>query len=125
MNREKKSLFYKFWLPPIAYAVLIFILSSISAYPVLFELDIMDEIVHIFEYAILGLLLMRAFANSNLTISFKKQLLLSVVIAAFYGLSDEYHQFFVPGRNASAIDAAFDCLGSLAGSVLYYKKFLV
>ena len=123
MNRPKITLFYKFWLPPIAYAALIFILSSISAYPVPFEIDIMDEIAHLFEYAILGLLIMRAFANSNLAMSLKKQLFLSVAAAALYGVSDEYHQLFVPGRNASAIDAAFDCLGSFAGSVIYYRRF--
>jgi DNA polymerase-1 len=36
-----------------------------------------------------------------------------------YGLSDEFHQYFVPGRYASGLDLFLDTIGSIFGSVLY------
>ena len=35
-----------------------------------------------------------------------------------YGLSDEFHQSFVPGRSASALDVLWDGMGALAAAVI-------
>jgi VanZ family protein len=45
------------------------------------------------------------------------------LISAAFGLSDELHQHFVPGRDASALDLAADTVGSLAGVLAW--TFLV
>ena len=51
----------------------------------------------------------------------------SAIIGTLYGLSDELHQSFVPGRDASIEDAAADAFGALLGSlalVLYFARRL-
>ncbi len=39
----------------------------------------------------------------------------ALVIAVIYGLSDEFHQSFVPGRNADLLDVITDAAGAAAG----------
>lgn len=81
-----------------------------------------DKIIHAVEYAVLGILLMRAFANSAPDMSFYKCAILSVAAAALYGASDELHQFFVAARDASAWDLLFDGIGAFLGAILYKKR---
>ena len=49
----------------------------------------------------------------------KKFLFLPVVISIFYGISDEFHQFFVPGRSCSFSDVLLDTTGILLASLFY------
>ena len=44
--------------------------------------------------------------------------LIVCIAAACYGASDEIHQMFVPGRDASIYDWIADCTGALAASLL-------
>lgn len=41
-----------------------------------------------------------------------------VVLAVIYGISDEYHQSFVPGREPSTLDILTDGVGALAGLMM-------
>ncbi len=52
-------------------------------------------------------------------LSFRKLVLLGVVIAGIYGASDEFHQMFVPTRSAEVLDLVSDCIGGLFGSAIY------
>jgi VanZ family protein len=46
--------------------------------------------------------------------------LATIAIAAAYGVSDEFHQSFVPRRSVEAMDVAADTVGaSIAAFVLY------
>lgn len=47
-----------------------------------------------------------------------------VTLASLYGVSDEVHQFFVPGRSADVTDWLADTLGALV-AVLVVKYSLV
>ena len=42
--------------------------------------------------------------------------LAAVVISTLYGVSDEYHQMFVPGRTFDALDILADALGAVTGA---------
>jgi VanZ family protein len=71
---------------------------------------------HISEYAILALLLWRAFRSGltphrKMSISFGAVLLACTVFAA----SDEFHQSFVKSRNPSVRDALLDIAGAIFG----------
>ncbi len=41
----------------------------------------------------------------------------SILIATFYGVTDEIHQFFVPGRTADVYDVLSDFIGASIGSI--------
>ena len=56
-----------------------------------------------------------------------KLIILSIIIAILYGISDEIHQFFVPGRASSIKDVLIDSTGILFAGLIYslnlkYKK---
>ena len=114
------SVFFVYWLPPFAYAALIFYLSSIpgTTYPTLFFSA--DKLLHLGEYGILGYLLARALGYYH----FKKKALFitAVSICFIYGVSDELHQFFVPYRCPSVIDILADGIGSSLGTGIYIKE---
>lgn len=72
---------------------------------------------HMVQFGILAVLLVRALAWP-LLIS-PKRVWQSILISALYGLTDEVHQLFVPGRAFQWLDLVMDCLGILLGLSLY------
>jgi len=68
---------------------------------------------HFTAYAVLSALLWRAIDPRNLTA--RQRAVLALVAAVAYGLTDEWHQSFVPGRDASLLDIAVDGIGALCG----------
>lgn len=117
-NPTKRSLYYHF--PVFFYACLIFVLSSIPKYPIEFPPYWQaDKIVHFTEYFILGLLLVRVFCSSSNPRVRGVAVFLTFLAGTAYGLSDEWHQSFVPGRIATGWDVLFDGLGVLAAGWLY------
>lgn len=107
--------FVIFWLPVIAYCVIIFTVSSMPQ-PLLVEVKIpfFDKFLHAVEYGILSYLLIRALTGTHAGLSRPAVLILAVLIATLYGASDEFHQIFVPGRNPDI----FDLLSDFAGAVI-------
>ena len=111
------------WLPVIIWAILIFIVSSISRFPKQLEPALsMGKLAHIIEYAIFGFLLARAFYNSP-----KKKLkkffrILTIICVIVYGITDEWHQSFVPVRTASPLDVLYDGIGGIIGQMFYRPK---
>jgi VanZ family protein len=95
------------WLPVVAWAALIFALSSIPHLGTgLGTWDtILRKAAHVTEYAILGLLLVRAIGREAP----------AFVLGVAYAITDEIHQHFVTGRHASPIDVAIDSAGVLLG----------
>ena len=103
-----------FWLFTISYMGLIFYLSSKSL-PLPPLVHGTDKIIHASVYFLLAVLLYFSFLKSGLR---KRLLMISAVFAVIYGISDELHQYYVPGRIASIGDAIADSLGALIGSFL-------
>ncbi|MDQ6810118.1 MAG: VanZ family protein [Verrucomicrobiota bacterium] len=44
---------------------------------------------------------------------------MAFVLAAFFAVSDEFHQSFVPSRGAAAADVGFDSAGALLGVIAF------
>ena len=97
------------WLPVALWAGVIFAFSSIPSLGT--GLGVWDEILrkgaHVTEYAIFGLLLLRALGRE----------LPAFAAGVAYAATDELHQHFVRGRHASPLDVAIDAAGLLAGIV--------
>ena len=107
------------WLPAGAYMLLIWGVSSIP-HPFVFErLPFQDKGAHFIEYSVLAGLI--AHALDGTWPARRARTLFSIAWAAtvFWGLLDEIHQAYVPGRVAAALDLLADSLGGLAGTIAY------
>ena len=79
---------------------------------------------HMTEYAILGLLSF-AFYRGILKKE-KRQFLAALLTAAVYAATDEFHQYFIPGRSAEVMDVCIDTLGALIGlAILFFTLKVV
>jgi len=94
------------------YAGLIFWLSSqpFPEGPPLFRFPHGDKVLHLLEYGLFGLLVWGTFRPRA-----GRGLAWSLLLAAGYAGSDEFHQSFVPTRSASLADWGVDLLGILLG----------
>ncbi len=113
-----------YWAPVVVYAALIFYFSSLShpedLAPPLFEL-LSDTVLHAVEYGILGVLCYRAFRYAAGAWGARSAILLAIVAATIYGLTDELHQAFVPLRQADALDLLTDLAGATIGAWGWYR----
>jgi VanZ like family len=100
------------WLPVVAWAALIFTFSSIPDLGTgLGGWDfVLRKAAHLAEYAVLGALLARALSTTLSAWTW-----VAWVMGTAYAASDELHQHFVPGRQASALDFVIDSAGVAAG----------
>jgi VanZ family protein len=110
--------FLKYWLPVLLYAGLIFYVSSISLPTPPIKVPFSDKIVHVLEYAILGCLVYRACIGTPKILFFKNASSISILSSTLYGLSDEIHQFFVPGRCMDFFDFLADTIGACLAILL-------
>jgi hypothetical protein len=113
--------FLWFQIPAIAWATAIFIQSSLSyinAPDLGFNLQ--DKLYHAIEYAIFGFLLRRALVFQTNQFIRDNASWLTILIGATYAVSDEIHQFFVPGRSSDIGDVAADIVGILIIILIYF-----
>lgn len=110
------------WILVVLYAALIFYLSS---GPITVDLPGSDKLYHIVEYGMLSFLLYNALSSS-----FKKErpwkiALLAIILTLLYGVSDEFHQLFVPSRSADPYDVVADASGAIIvqGLISIRKRF--
>jgi VanZ family protein len=103
------------WLPVLAWAGLIFTLSSIPDLGTgLGTWDlVLRKLAHAAEYAVLGVLLLRAIGRPGPAFG----------LATLYAATDEIHQAFVPGRQASPLDLAIDAAGVPVGVALATRRW--
>ena len=79
---------------------------------------ISDKSGHSIGYAMLAGVFLRALAGGRLRGVTWKRGLLAIVLATLYGVSDEFHQLFVPGRSADPYDVLADCVGATIGMAI-------
>jgi VanZ family protein len=73
---------------------------------------------HVAVYGLLCLFLVRGICWERDARPRARDLLLAVVLATLYGISDEIHQTFVPDRTGHAVDVGWDLIGALIGAVV-------
>lgn len=116
----------KYWLPTIAWAILIFSFSSqstLTTSQVYWQDFIIKKAAHLFVYAVLAVLIYRSL---RLTTHYSKQylLLLTITITLLYAVSDEFHQTFTLGRGPTLRDVFIDVAGGSLGLWIGLDKFL-
>lgn len=131
-----------FWLPPLGYMVAIFFVSSLSNPQI--GGDTPDYILHSIGYFVLTLLLIRLLLAEqprllvNLTTIFSGSKntnnalffwniasLAGVLIAIVYGITDELHQYFTPGRHCSLSDVLANSFGAFMAYGISMLDYLV
>lgn len=76
---------------------------------------IIRKLAHYIEYLILGILVINMFIKNNIPQSY----LISIIFCVIYAISDEIHQFLIPGRACQLRDILIDSIGSITGIYLY------
>jgi VanZ family protein len=117
----KIKIFAYYWLPLIAYCVVIYIQSSYPSPESLPSFEFSDKLFHFGAYAVLGILFYRAYLTLPIKHNFQLIVLLSMISASLYGVSDEIHQSFVSYRDGSFSDVIADALGAVSGVYLYHR----
>lgn len=112
----------------ISYAALIFYLSSReSVEGTGFDVISFDKAAHVVEYFILGFLLYLSIHFSNLDLQvfisripgkMERNAVPGILLGTLYGISDEVHQHFVPGRDMKVLDVVADAIGVVLGVIL-------
>ena len=76
-----------------------------------FTIANLDKVAHAILYFIFEILTFLTLKNSSNSKLKKYSVPLAILVVLLFGLTDELHQCFVPGRDASVLDFAADCLG--------------
>ena len=104
------------WLPAVAVMAGIFVLSHQSGLSVSEDVNVERPLRvsgHLLAYATLaGLLLLPLARGASPR---PRQALAAWVLAVAYGLTDEFHQSFVPDRNGRLDDVVTDAIGAAIG----------
>ena len=74
---------------------------------------IVRKLAHFSIYAVVGFSIMGFMCTFDIRDIFK--VISSFCVGATYAISDEIHQYFIPGRGPSIIDVGIDSLGVLTG----------
>lgn len=115
--------FIRYHLPACLWAILIFWLSSMPRpLPPPMGVRVTDKLYHFMEFFIFGLLLARAFLSIASQGKEQKAILVAAALGIFWGVVDEIHQAFVPGRDASFFDVLADAAGVLFIMVLFWWR---
>ncbi len=103
----------RLWLPVVAWAALIFALSSIPGLGTgLGTWDVvLRKIAHAAEFAVLAALLLRALGR----------VLPAFALGVAYAISDEIHQHFVEGRRGAPLDVLIDAVGVGIGALFWRR----
>lgn len=104
------------WGAVVAWMAVIFALSAQSSLPELTPgLPKLEEIAgHASAYAVLAALLWNALHRSDV----RWPASWALVLAVLYGVSDEFHQSYVPGRAAAVDDLVVDLIGAALALLL-------
>ena len=82
---------------------------------------------HVTEYAMLALLLARAFLSSSRTLLRRHWFIISFLIVSLCALLDEFHQSFVNSRIGSIYDCLIDMVGCTIalGAIYLWRNYRV
>jgi hypothetical protein len=106
-----------YWIPVGLVAGMIFSLSSTPTpemYLSFLQWAVGDKMAHAMEYGALSILCYRAFRHGSGSWASRHAFVLAVLASAAYGMTDEWHQYFVPSRSADGLDLFADTVGAIS-----------
>jgi VanZ family protein len=103
-------------IPALLIVTAIWVLSSQSTLPVPKGALGFDKFQHLIAYLALAGTFFFWFSPDQRQFRRLRTFLLIVLISSLYGVIDEIHQFYVPGRNCNVWDWMADTIGALLGA---------
>ena len=114
MNYSQTVQLVSAWGPAAFVMALIFFVSGLSSPPT--PSAVPDVGLHAGAYAVLGASFLRGLAGARWNEVTFRNVFWAVVLAVGYGVTDEWHQSFVPGRTPELRDLLADAVGSAFGT---------
>ena len=105
------------WLLTLFIAIIIFYISSLTFEPSAGGFSINSYLYHFLAFLFFAGFLLISLLKGRLN---KKLFLIAIIIAVLYGISDEVHQLYVPGRHFAIIDIITNSIGILTASIVYF-----
>lgn len=100
------------------YWIILFILTSLPSNK-LPEIGLSDKIEHFGAYLVLSFLLNMAFRfQKKIKLFSERPNLYSFLFVFIYGIFDEIHQAFIPGRYCDLFDLIADTIGAILGLII-------
>lgn len=109
----------KRWLPVLLCMGIIFFASSVPARQIPLIFPLQDILFHGLIYAVMCIFFARALSKSCPRLNRAKIIYYTVIFGLVYGLTDELHQIFTPGRCASGLDLSVDGMGGFVAGIIY------
>lgn len=112
----------RYRLPAIVWAFFIFIASSIPSNRIPnFLFKYLDKPIHILIFGVLGVLVYRALEPDSQRDRYTmKTALMTFGIVLCYGIIDEFHQGYTPGRSVDLYDLMADAVGGILAVIVIY-----
>ena len=105
------------WLPAVVWMIGIFVASAQPELPL--QDRVPDYLSHSAAYLVLAVLWCRALASGG-EASLRTGLA-AVLACTLYGVTDEWHQRYVPQRTAEVADVLKDVGGAVIGAALFHR----
>lgn len=116
--QKNKTLFIYF--PLFIYWLILFAATTLPGNKVP-DLGVSDKIEHSTAYMVLSVLLCLTYTFQNkIKIFWKRPFLMTILTVTFYGILDELHQLFIPGRSCDIKDLMADVAGASVGLLFVY-----
>jgi len=107
------------WSPSIVWSAVIFYTSTLPGSS--FRLPpfrFVDKLIHMCVFGLLSLLVLRGGLRAENRI---KAFYFGIIYSILYGLADEIHQFFIPGRFVDPFDFLANVVGILIGALIFTR----
>jgi hypothetical protein len=78
-----------------------------------------DKVAHLAVYGLLAAATLFAFNPTSRQRNSRRVVGITLVFCLFFGISDEFHQYFIPGRSVSGFDLLADGFGALLVCLLW------
>jgi len=115
LEKNKKLLVYA---PLVVYWLILFVATTLPAASMP-SFGVVDKVNHLSAYFILAILLfLTLLFQQKIPLTKNRVAAYALIICSLYGMLDEVHQIFIPGRSAEFLDFLADACGALLGVLL-------
>lgn len=114
--KEKRVFFV--YIPLILYWIVLFIATSLSTQSLPKPFVFNDKVAHFLAYLFLSFLVtLTLWSQEKLKLLKRRYFFFSIAIVILYGVLDEIHQSFIPGRSCEFLDWIADTSGAIIGTL--------